>query len=47
MQSVFYSRSHDSVIQVFDAACNVIETHEHMGEFKEWYRNFVRRVWLR
>jgi len=34
MQSVFYSRSHDSVIQVFDAAGNVIETHEHAGDLR-------------
>ena len=32
----FYSRSHDAVIRVFDARGNVIETHEHAGEFKEW-----------
>ena len=32
----FYSRSHDAVIRVYDAAGNVIETHEHKGEFKEW-----------
>jgi len=25
----FYSRSHDAVIRVYDAAGNVIETHEH------------------
>jgi hypothetical protein len=30
-----YSRSHDAVIRVYDAAGNVIETHEHAGEFKE------------
>jgi hypothetical protein len=30
------SRSHDAVIRVYDAADNVIETHEHAGEFKEW-----------
>ena len=29
------SRSHDAVIRVYDAACNVIETHEHAGDFKE------------
>ena len=29
-----YSRSHDSVIRVYDAASNVIETHEHRGDFK-------------
>jgi hypothetical protein len=32
----FYSRSHDAVIRVYDGAGNVIETHEHAGEFKEW-----------
>jgi hypothetical protein len=32
----FYSRSHDAVICVYDEAGNVIETHEHAGEFKEW-----------
>jgi len=30
-----FSRSHDSVIRVYDEACNVIETHEHKGDFKE------------
>jgi hypothetical protein len=30
------SRSHDTVIRVYDDAGNVIETHEHVGEFKEW-----------
>jgi len=28
--------SHDAVITVYDAAGNVIETHEHKGDFKEW-----------
>jgi hypothetical protein len=32
----FYSRSHDALIRVYDAAGNVIETHEHKGDFKEW-----------
>ena len=32
----FYSRSHDAVIRVYDAAGNVIETHEHAGDFKQW-----------
>jgi hypothetical protein len=32
----FYSRSHDAVIRVYDKAGNVIETHEHAGDFKEW-----------
>jgi hypothetical protein len=31
----FFSRSHDAVICVYDDAGNVIETHEHAGEFKE------------
>jgi hypothetical protein len=31
----FRSRSHDAVIRVYDEAGNVIETHEHAGEFKE------------
>ncbi len=30
-----YSRSHPVVIRVYDDAGNVIETHEHAGEFKE------------
>jgi len=30
------SRSHDAVIRVYDGAGNVIETHEHKGDFKEW-----------
>ena len=30
------SRSHDAVIRVYDAAGNVIDTHEHKGDFKEW-----------
>ena len=30
------SRSHDAVIRVYDAAGNVIETHHHAGDFKEW-----------
>ena len=30
----FYSRSQNTVIRVYDAASNVIETHEHAGDFK-------------
>ena len=30
----FYSRSHDAVIRVYDAAGNMFETHEHKGDFK-------------
>ena len=32
----FFSRSHDAVIRGYDSAGNVIETHEHKGDFKEW-----------
>jgi hypothetical protein len=37
----FYSRSHDAVIRVYDAAGNVIETYEHTGDFKG---DFVTRL---
>jgi hypothetical protein len=30
------SRSHDAVVRVYDDGGNLIETHEHAGEFKEW-----------
>jgi len=32
----FYTRSHHAVIRVYDDAGNVIETHEHASELKEW-----------
>ena len=32
----FRSRSHDAVIRVYAEAGNVIETHEHAGEFNKW-----------
>jgi len=32
--AMHYSRSHDAVIRVYDAAGNVIETHEHNGDFR-------------
>jgi hypothetical protein len=31
----FFSRSHDAVISVYDDAGNVIDTHEHAGDFRE------------
>jgi len=31
----FYSRSHPAVIRVYNEAGNVIEAHEHKGEFRE------------
>jgi len=30
------SRSHDAMIRVYDAARNVIETHEHSGDSRKW-----------
>jgi hypothetical protein len=32
----FFSRSHDAVIRVCDAAGNVIEIHKQGAQFKEW-----------
>ena len=32
----FFSRSHHAVVRVYNEAGNVIETHEHTGDFKEW-----------
>jgi hypothetical protein len=32
----FRSRSHHAVIRVYDEAGNVIEPHEHAGEFGNW-----------
>jgi len=31
----FFSRAHSAIIRVYDAAGNVIDTHEHKGDFKE------------
>jgi len=30
------SRSHDAVIRVYDDVGNMIATHEHKGQFREW-----------
>jgi hypothetical protein len=38
---VFFTRSHDAVIRVYDAGGNVIETHEHAGGLKG---DFVTRL---
>ena len=32
----FYSRSQDATIRVYDAGGNVIETHQHRGDIKEY-----------
>src|SRR5215469_8232726 len=29
-------QGNDAVIRVYDEAANVIESHEHKGDFKEW-----------
>ena len=39
--AMHYSRSADAVIHVYDDADNVVETHEHAGEFKG---DFVTRL---
>jgi hypothetical protein len=36
----FFSRSHNAVVRIYDQAGNVIETHEHAGDFKEWWNFF-------
>ena len=36
------SRSHNAVIRVYDDARNVIETHEHKGDFRECEKNPIR-----
>src|SRR4029453_13934164 len=43
----FYSRSHDAVIRVYDLAGNVIETHEHAGDFKEFCKTPARKPFAR
>ena len=35
MTHIFF-RAVDAVIRIYDGADNVIETHEHKGDFKEW-----------
>jgi hypothetical protein len=39
----FTGRSHDAVIRVYDAAGNVIETHEHVGDFKESFCSSIAK----
>jgi hypothetical protein len=36
LNAFMLSASHHAVIRVYDEAGNVIETHEHAGDFKEW-----------
>lgn len=37
----FHSRSHNAVIRVYDSVGNMIEMHEHAGEFKGGAFTFV------
>jgi hypothetical protein len=32
----YRSRSHRAIIRVFNETGNVIETHQHKGDFKQW-----------
>jgi hypothetical protein len=41
----FYSRSQHTVLRVYDEAGNVIETHEHKGDFQRVMMTCVRRGW--
>jgi hypothetical protein len=34
--AIGYGRSPDAVIRIYDVVGNVIETHEHAGQFREW-----------
>ena len=34
--AMHYCRSADAVIRVYDESGNVIETHKHKGDFREW-----------
>jgi len=34
--STGFAAVHDAVIRVYDETSNVIETHEHTGDLKEW-----------
>ena len=36
LERIWPINEEDAVIRVYDAAGNVIETHEHAGEFKEF-----------
>ena len=42
----FYSHSHDAVIRVYDESGDVIETHEQVGDFKE-FRSHSNRETVR
>jgi len=42
--AMHYSRSHNAVIRVYDAAGNVIETHEHKERFQKMLRITARET---
>ena len=42
--AMYRSRSHDAVIRVYDEAGNVIETHEHKGDFKGEFCDAAREA---
>jgi hypothetical protein len=42
-----YSRSHDAVIRVYDAAGNVIEAHEHKARFQGVVVQFPLQMWYK
>jgi hypothetical protein len=39
----FFSRSHDAVIRVYNAAGNLIETHEHTGDQRQSHGKHCHR----
>jgi hypothetical protein len=42
----FYSRSHGAVIRVYDEAGNVLEPHEHKGDFSFGFPFIRHQVFL-
>jgi hypothetical protein len=44
---MFFGRSHHAVIRVYDEADNVIETHEHAGDFEEARSSLPIATYLR
>jgi hypothetical protein len=44
MQRTARSESCNALIRVYDEAGDVIETHEHAGDFKEWWDFSLMRL---
>ena len=40
-RQLLFAFPYDAVIRVYDERGNVIETHEHAGDFKETVKQFV------